>query len=159
MRGQLDTPIGALAIETGEEGIVRCSTRLNPRDRRHAEVDSPRARRHLDAALAALAEYFAGTRRDFDDLTLAPEGTAFQTRVWRELRRIPYGTTASYGDLARRIRRPGASRAVGTANGRNPICIIQPCHRVIGADGSLTGFGGGLPMKAWLLRHEGVLLS
>jgi methylated-DNA-[protein]-cysteine S-methyltransferase len=84
------------------------------------------------------------------------EGTAFQRRVWRELTEIPYGETWSYGQLAKRIGNPNASRAVGLANGRNPIAVIVPCHRVIGADGSLTGFGGGLPRKQWLLWHEGL---
>ena len=88
---------------------------------------------------------------------LAPEGTSFQQRVWRTLRSLPYGRTTTYGRVARRIRRPSAARAVGLANGRNPIPIIVPCHRVIGADGSLTGYGGGLDRKAWLLQHEGVL--
>ncbi len=110
-----------------------------------------------DAALAAMArqldEYFAGTRVDFD-LELAPRGTSFQLEVWSQLCRIPYGETISYGELAKRVDRPGAARAVGSANGQNPIAIIVPCHRVIGADGSLTGFGGGLPWKRWLLDRE-----
>jgi methylated-DNA-[protein]-cysteine S-methyltransferase len=88
---------------------------------------------------------------------LVPEGTSFQQRVWRALRSLPYGRTTTYGRVARRIRHPSAARAVGLANGRNPIPIIVPCHRVIGADGSLTGYGGGLDRKAWLLQHEGVL--
>src|SRR4051794_39712871 len=100
-----------------------------------------------------LDEYFAGTRTDFD-LEVAPRGTPFQLEVWRQLCRIPYGETISYGELARRVDRPGAARAVGSANGQNPIAIIVPCHRVIGADGSLTGFGGGLPWKRWLLARE-----
>jgi methylated-DNA-[protein]-cysteine S-methyltransferase len=101
-----------------------------------------------------LAEYFAGERREFD-LPLAPRGTAFQRQVWDELLTIQFGQTTSYGALARRLGNPGASRAVGLANGQNPISIIIPCHRVIGADGTLTGYGGGLPRKQWLLRHEG----
>lgn len=102
---------------------------------------------------AQLAEYFAGERRVFD-LPLGPRGTGFQSKVWRALLRIPYGETCSYGDIARKIGRPAAVRAVGAANGRNPIPIIVPCHRVIGANGSLTGYGGGLPAKRWLLEHE-----
>ena len=102
---------------------------------------------------AQLAEYFAGKRRVFD-LPLGPRGSEFQVRVWRALMRIPYGETCSYGDIARTIGRPDASRAVGAANGRNPIPIIVRCHRVIGANGSLTGYGGGLPVKRWLLDHE-----
>ena len=108
-----------------------------------------------------LDEYFAGDRTEFD-LELAPQGTPFQLDVWRQLSRIPYGETISYGELAKRVDRPGAARAVGAANGQNPIAIIVPCHRVIGADGSLTGFGGGLPWKRWLLNREqpqGSLLS
>ena len=109
----------------------------------------------LAAAVRQLTEYFAGTRREFE-LPLRMSGTAFQQRVWRELREIRYGETLSYGELARRIGKPSASRAVGLANGRNPISLIVPCHRVIGADGTLTGYGGGLPRKRWLLAHEGL---
>jgi methylated-DNA-[protein]-cysteine S-methyltransferase len=109
----------------------------------------------LSAALRQLGEYFAGTRREFD-LPLRMRGTEFQQRVWRELTEIPYGQTWSYGELAKRIDNPSASRAVGLANGRNPISILVPCHRVIGADGSLTGYGGGLERKRWLLAHEGL---
>jgi methylated-DNA-[protein]-cysteine S-methyltransferase len=101
-----------------------------------------------------LKEYFAGTRREFD-LPLRMQGTDFQQRVWRELTKIPFGETWSYGQLAKRIDNPNGSRAVGLANGRNPIAIVVPCHRVIGADGSLTGFGGGIERKQWLLAHEG----
>jgi len=109
----------------------------------------------LSAAVRQLTEYFAGTRRAFD-LPLRLQGTEFQRRVWRELTEIPYGETWSYGELAKRISNPSASRAVGLANGRNPISILVPCHRVIGADGSLTGYGGGLDRKRWLLAHEGL---
>jgi methylated-DNA-[protein]-cysteine S-methyltransferase len=109
----------------------------------------------LSEALRQLSEYFAGTRREFD-LPLRMQGTEFQQRVWRELTEIPYGQTWSYGELAKRIDNPSASRAVGLANGRNPISILVPCHRVIGADGSLTGYGGGLERKRWLLAHEGL---
>ena len=108
----------------------------------------------LPAAARQLKEYFAGQRRDFD-LPLRMAGTEFQQRVWRELTKIPFGETRSYGQLAKRLSNPNGSRAVGLANGRNPIAIIVPCHRVIGADGSLTGFGGGIERKEWLLSHEG----
>jgi methylated-DNA-[protein]-cysteine S-methyltransferase len=104
-------------------------------------------------ALAQLDEYFAGTRTQFE-LALAPQGTPFQRRVWDLLLEIPFGTTTSYGALARTLGDPLLARAVGLANGRNPIGIVVPCHRVIGADGSLTGYGGGLPNKRWLLDHE-----
>jgi methylated-DNA-[protein]-cysteine S-methyltransferase len=109
----------------------------------------------LAATVVQLNEYFNGGRREFD-LPLYFEGTTFQRRVWQELTEIPYGETWSYGQLARRIGKPSASRAVGLANGRNPISILVPCHRVIGADGSLTGYGGGLERKRWLLAHEGL---
>jgi len=109
------------------------------------------------AAAAQLDEYFAGERTEFD-LPLAPRGTSFQLAVWEELARIPFGKTVSYGEVAAALgKSPVASRAVGLANGRNPISIIVPCHRVIGADGSLTGYGWGLDRKEWLLRHEGAL--
>jgi methylated-DNA-[protein]-cysteine S-methyltransferase len=108
----------------------------------------------LDEARRQLVAYFDGRLTVFD-LPLAPNGTDFQRRVWTELTRIPFGATISYADLARRVSNSAAVRAVGAANGRNPIPIIVPCHRVIGSDGSLTGFGGGLHRKQWLLRHEG----
>jgi methylated-DNA-[protein]-cysteine S-methyltransferase len=113
-----------------------------------AEGPLPEARRQLE-------EYFAGARREFD-LPLRLLGTPFQRRVWDVLTEIPYGVTWSYGQLAKRIDNPNASRAVGLANGRNPISILVPCHRVIGANGSLTGYGGGLERKQWLLAHEGL---
>ena len=109
----------------------------------------------LSATVRQLTEYFDGTRREFD-LPLRLQGTVFQQRVWRQLTEIPYGQTWSYGQLATRIDKPSASRAVGLANGRNPISILVPCHRVIGADGSLTGYGGGIERKRWLLVHEGL---
>ena len=107
----------------------------------------------LRAAQRELEEYFAGERREFS-LALEPAGTPFQMRVWQALRAIPYGETISYGELARRIGNPRAVRAVGLANGRNPISIIVPCHRVIGANGTLTGYGGGLERKRFLLALE-----
>ncbi|MGZ4704497.1 MAG: methylated-DNA--[protein]-cysteine S-methyltransferase [Acidimicrobiales bacterium] len=152
------SPIDDLLL-TSEDGAL---TRLHmtPHTDGHAVADGwvrddadpvlAEARRQLDA-------YFAGEGHDFD-LPLAPAGTPFQVLVWHQLTRIPYGRTISYGELARRIANPSASRAVGLANGRNPIAVIVPCHRVIGADGSLTGFGGGLDRKRALLALEqGVL--
>ncbi|MDO5115469.1 MAG: methylated-DNA--[protein]-cysteine S-methyltransferase [Synergistaceae bacterium] len=109
------------------------------------------ARRQLD-------EYFSGARRSFE-LPLAPQGTPFQLRCWEALRKIPYGTTASYGDIARAAGSPKGFRAVGMANNRNPIAIIIPCHRIIGSDGKLVGFGGGLDVKSFLLRHEAGFLK
>jgi O-6-methylguanine DNA methyltransferase len=115
-------------------------------------MERPQAR-PLRAAAEQLDQYFAGARRRFD-LPLDLPGTPFQQRVWQALSEIPFGETLSYGQLAARIGKPGAARAVGLANNRNPISIIVPCHRVIGADGSLTGYGGGLDRKRWLLAHE-----
>ena len=105
-----------------------------------------------------LEEYFAGARTGFD-LELRPDGSPFQQRVWAQLREIPFGSTISYSELARQVGDPSAVRAVGGANARNPLPIVVPCHRVIGADGSLTGFGGGLERKRWLLAHEGALAA
>jgi methylated-DNA-[protein]-cysteine S-methyltransferase len=107
----------------------------------------------LARAEKQLAEYFASKRSTFD-LPLSPDGTDFQRRVWRALETIPFGETWSYGELAKKIGNPTASRAVGAANGQNPLWIIVPCHRVIGADGSLTGYAGGMTAKKWLLAHE-----
>jgi len=104
-----------------------------------------------------LTAYFAGTLTEFD-LPLQTQGTSFQVQVWEALKTIPYGTTMSYGELAQQIGQPKTSRAVGLANGRNPISIVVPCHRVIGANGKLTGYGGGLERKQWLLHHERLTL-
>ena len=150
----IESPIGPLLVAGDEAGLrhiffPRGGKALPPED---GWVRDGRPFREL---ARQLAEYFAGRRRTFE-LTLAPEGTAFQRATWRALTEIPYGTTLSYGELARRVGRPGASRAVGAANGANPLPIVVPCHRVIGADGSLTGFGGGLPAKRALLALEGV---
>ncbi|MXW00917.1 MAG: methylated-DNA--[protein]-cysteine S-methyltransferase [Holophagales bacterium] len=150
-----DTPIGALRLVGGEDSIIRIEL-----PNRAAELPDPAWRPSNDRLPAALSEakrqireYFAGERQDFD-LPLSPHGTAFQRRVWTELRRIPFGETISYGELAARIGKPTASRAVGAANGRNPLPVVVPCHRVIGSDGRLTGFGGGLPTKQALLDLE-----
>ncbi|MCU1306360.1 MAG: ogt [Acidobacteriaceae bacterium] len=134
---------------------------LGNRDREQlvAELNSRGYDAEFDAEGVArvekqVLEYFTGKRKTFD-LALAPEGTPFQQRVWQELLRIPYGETISYGELATRVGNPKASRAVGGANGQNPISLIVPCHRVIGSDLSLTGYGGGLNVKEALLKHEG----
>ena len=123
------------------------------RDRLDPEPEWAESRAPFKEAVRQLDAYFAGRLRQFD-LPLATGGTAFQQRVWRALRDIPYGETVSYGELARHIERPAAVRAVGAANGQNPISIVIPCHRVIGADGSLTGYGGGLERKRHLLDLE-----
>ena len=116
-------------------------------------VDWTESNRHLGDVQRQLKEWFAGKRTSFD-LPLAPKGTPFQKRVWKALEGIPFGETRSYGEIAKSIGQPSASRAVGAANGANPISIIVPCHRVIGSSGKLTGFGGGLDVKRWLLEHE-----
>jgi methylated-DNA-[protein]-cysteine S-methyltransferase len=151
---QLDSPVGPLALAADEQHLleIRFPGKLQPT----APDGQPGDNEVLGEARRQLGEYFAGTRRVFD-LPLLPRGTAFQRAVWQALAGIDYGTTISYAELARRIGRPGASRAVGAANGRNPLPIVLPCHRVIGADGSLTGFGGGLPTKQFLLELEGAL--
>ena len=111
------------------------------------------AEAHLEQAVTQLQQYFSGERRQFS-LTLAPIGSAFQQQVWRALCEIPFAHSCSYGAIANHLQNPKAVRAVGAANGRNPIAIVVPCHRVIGANGSLTGYAGGLPRKLWLLQHE-----
>lgn len=146
----MDSPAGRLRL-TEEDG--RLSGLL-----RTEEPLLPPATPLLAEAVRQLEAYFAGTLTDFD-LPLVTHGTAFQERCWAALREIPYGGTVSYGEQARRVGHPGAARAVGGANHRNPIMIVIPCHRVVGADGLLTGYGGGIPMKAWLLAHERAVLA
>lgn len=147
----MDSPIGALLLVEGDEGLETIEfcdgSPAPPAGALEGGETTARATRQLD-------EYFRGKRREFS-LRLAPRGTPFQLEVWRALEALPYGTTASYADVARKIGRPAATRAVGAANGRNPLPIVLPCHRVVGRDGSLTGYGGGLERKLWLLRHEG----
>ncbi len=148
----LDTPIGHLLIAADDCGLRHVRFDNAARDA-VIEADWQRRAAPLAIFVAQLREYFAGRRSAFD-LPLAAVGTPFQQQVWHALPDIPHGTTISYGELARRIGKPAASRAVGAANGANPLPIIVPCHRVIGASGKLTGFGGGLPAKQWLLAHE-----
>ena len=119
----------------------------------------PRNRQHLPSVGGILQRYFAGEVAVLDEVAVELNGTAFQKTVWQALRRIPGGETISYAELARRIGVPSAVRAVGAANGANPVAVIVPCHRVIGANGTLTGYGGGLDRKQWLLSHEGALQS
>lgn len=150
-----DSPLGPLFIAADDSGLQLLLMELDSRPWR-IEDDWQPAGRELDAVCSQLDQYFAGQRRHFE-LRLAPRGTEFQQQVWQALQAIPYGRTCSYSELARVIERPQAVRAVGTANGANPISIIVPCHRVIGRDGSLTGYAGGLSRKQWLLELEGVL--
>jgi methylated-DNA-[protein]-cysteine S-methyltransferase len=148
----LETPIGRLLLAADESGLRYVEFDLARQGSRIGR-DWQRSRRHLGDVIEQLDAYFGGTLHAFD-LALAADGTGFRKTVWDELVRIPYGETISYGELARRIGDPQSSRAVGAANGANPLPIIVPCHRVIGANGKLTGFGGGLPTKQWLLQHE-----
>jgi methylated-DNA-[protein]-cysteine S-methyltransferase len=148
----VDSPIGELLL-VGDGSTLHG---LVMQDGKHPVDIDPSWERDDDAfadARRQLGEYFAGERRAFD-LPVHLEGTEFQVRVWEALREIPYGTTISYGELARRVGRPAGARAVGAANGRNPVAVVVPCHRVIGADGSLTGFGGGVERKQLLLGLE-----
>lgn len=153
---RIDSPVGPLLLAADDQGL-RLIEFHSPRHPM-ARLDQWQQGDHplLQAAHAQLQEYFAGERQDFD-LPLAPRGTEFQQQVWHMLASIPYGQTISYAQLAQRVGKPTATRAVGAANGRNPLPIVLPCHRVIGADGSLTGFGGGLPTKHYLLKLEGAL--
>jgi methylated-DNA-[protein]-cysteine S-methyltransferase len=148
----LPSPIGELLL-AGDGEVLSEICFEAPGKRRTIPADWACRADAYTAATAQLEEYFAGKRRDFD-LALRPEGTPFQLQVWNALRQIPYGETISYKQLAERVGNPASTRAVGAANGRNPLPIVVPCHRVIGSDGSLTGFGGGLPTKKWLLELE-----
>ncbi|WP_108473059.1 methylated-DNA--[protein]-cysteine S-methyltransferase [Rhodanobacter thiooxydans] len=150
---EMDSPVGTLRLVADGHGLRQIWFERE----RHPKQAHPgwvRAAAPLKFARVQLEQYFAGERQHFE-LPLHPVGTPFQLEVWHELGRIPYGVTISYGELARRIDKPLAVRAVGAANGRNPLPIVLPCHRVIGANGSLTGFGGGLPTKRYLLDMEG----
>ncbi|MFZ6046543.1 methylated-DNA--[protein]-cysteine S-methyltransferase [Pseudomonas sp. CR3202] len=151
-----DSPIGPLLLAGDDSGLQL----LHMDAAQPWELDPAwhPAKRELDEACRQLDLYFQGRLKRFD-LRLAPRGTAFQQQVWRALQDIPYGRTTSYSELAESIGRPKSVRAVGTANGANPIAIVIPCHRVIGRDGSLTGYAGGLSRKALLLKLEGVKLQ
>jgi len=151
----LDTPVGPFLIAGDETGLATTSFSTS-RHRRQPEPNWVENPAPLGYAIRQLEEYFEGERKVFD-FPLNIVGTQFQKEVWQALRAIPFGQTWSYGQIAKAIERPGASRAVGAANGANVLPIIIPCHRVIGADGSLTGFGGGLEAKEFLLAHEGAL--
>jgi methylated-DNA-[protein]-cysteine S-methyltransferase len=147
------SPLGEVLIAGDEAGLRRIVFQEGTHPMRIGR-DWVRDASELREAVEQLAAYFAGKLREFD-LRLAPSGTAFQLRVWEELRRIPYGETRSYGEIARALGFPKGSRAVGAANGRNPLPIVVPCHRVIGASGKLTGYHGGLQLKVGLLELEG----
>lgn len=148
----VQSPVGRILLA----GNARALTHLSFQDGQHPIEPDPRwvyAEQPLQRPIRQLEEYFAGKRKTFT-ITLAPQGTPFQERVWEALRAIPYGQTQSYGQIAKAVGNPKASRAVGAANGQNPISIIVPCHRVIGSNGKLVGYGGGLSIKETLLDHE-----
>ena len=159
---RINTPIGTLILIADTEGNLRVTDWTDHQSRMHLLLE----RHYVKDAFrleptpnpnnlsAALHRYFAGDLTAIDTLPVQTAGTPFQREVWRALREIPAGTTTSYGQLAQRIGHPTAVRAVGLANGANPIGVVVPCHRVIGANGSLTGYGGGLERKRWLLHHE-----
>jgi len=146
------SPFGAIIVMVDDDAALT-EIRLDGEQR-----NGPRDAKRCSAACAQLTEYFAGKRREFD-LQLAPRGTPFQQRVWRALRAIPFGVVRTYGDVARDIGQPGAMRAVGQANGRNPLPIVVPCHRVIAGDGTIGGYSGGLNVKHRLLALEGIELK
>ena len=160
---RVETPIGLLDLVVGDRDVY-----LFEFDRGRRRVEKQLAARFGTVELHdavnpmgytdRIRAYFAGELAALDEIPADPGGTTFQASVWSELRRIPVGRTRSYAEVARAIGRPTATRAVGAANGQNPVALILPCHRVIGADGTLTGYGGGLDRKRWLLRHEGVAL-
>ncbi len=156
---RIETPLGTALVVTDERGVLRAFdwTDYEPKlmawlARRYSKAPLVEGQGPLRSAFAA---YFAGDVNAFADVAWEGAGTPFQRRVWQELCAIPAGETISYATLAQRIGRPTAVRAVGLANGSNPVALIVPCHRVIGSDGSLTGYGGGLHRKLWLLEHEG----
>ena len=149
----VESPIDSLLLIGDETGLRELQ--MEPHEPAAEAVRDDDA---LAPVAAQLRDYFAGARTRFE-LPLSPHGTAFQQKVWLALREIPFGRTTTYGQIAVDLGQPAASRAVGLANGRNPIAVIVPCHRVIGANGTLTGFGGGLPRKRWLLDHERSVLG
>lgn len=147
-RRSTPSPVGTLVVTGSADGLRSVSFTERDGDDRDGEGLA-----HVLAAVDQLRAYFARGRRAFD-LPLAPEGTPFQREVWGRLREVPFGETTSYGALARGLGKPGGARAVGLANGQNPLAIVVPCHRVIGSGGDLTGYAGGLWRKTWLLNHE-----
>jgi methylated-DNA-[protein]-cysteine S-methyltransferase len=148
----IESPFQMFAAWTDEDGRL-LRFRLRAEGAAHVDSEAENNARKLADVQRQVTEYADGERRDFD-LELAPEGPEFEMTVWRALRDIPFGATTSYGAVAKAIGQPGAARAVGAANNANPIALVIPCHRVIGADGQLVGYGGGLPLKRKLLEHE-----
>ena len=159
-RARLHTPFGELTVVASDAGVryVIFAEDAHPKSFADMVVVDNEKHHVVAAAVTQLNEYITGDRMSFD-VPLDLVGTEFQVQAWRALAAIPFGSTVSYAQQAASIGRPTATRAIGAANGRNPVVIVLPCHRVIGADGSLTGFGGGLPVKKWLLQHETDVLS
>lgn len=153
----IDTPIGRYALLASEAGLVQAKPAEDVPPPTATPLAASAAQQMVERAHTAFARYFAGSPAELAALPLDLHGSAFQRRVWRALREIPLGATASYGEIARRVGSPGAARAVGDANRRNPIAIVVPCHRVIGGDGRLVGYAGGLARKRWLLAHEAAM--
>ncbi|MFO0675246.1 MAG: methylated-DNA--[protein]-cysteine S-methyltransferase [Polyangiaceae bacterium] len=149
------SPVGPLRLVASDEALVAILFEDHAKKNAHVGTSYAVHDRHpvIDAVVLQLRAYFGGTRERFD-VPLAPEGTPFQNAVWSALVGVPFGETLSYSDLAGRVGRRAAVRAVGAANGRNPLSIVVPCHRIVGKDGTLTGYAGGVDRKAWLLAHE-----
>ncbi|MDP4929234.1 MAG: methylated-DNA--[protein]-cysteine S-methyltransferase [Ilumatobacteraceae bacterium] len=158
-RRTCEAPFGVLTVVGSDLGIryVMFNNDAHPKPLERLHVSDSEIHESVNDAMNQLEEYFDGSRRDFE-LPLDLQGTEFQVAAWNALADIPYGHTASYGQQAASIGRPKAVRAIGGANGRNPVAIVLPCHRIVGADGSLTGFGGGIAVKKWLLDHEQSML-
>ena len=154
-RRTCEAPFGVVTVIGSDLGIryVMFNNDAHPKPLEKLHISDTDIHDSVNDAVIQLDEYFAGSRRDFE-LPLDLQGTEFQVAAWNALAEIPYGRTASYGQQAASIGRPKAVRAIGGANGRNPVAIVLPCHRIVGADGSLTGFGGGIEVKKWLLDHE-----
>jgi len=158
-RRTCEAPFGVVTVIGSNFGIrfVMFSNDAHPKPLERLHISDSEIHDSVNDAVTQLDEYFNGARRDFE-LPLDLQGTEFQVAAWNALADIPYGRTASYGQQAASIGRPKAVRAIGGANGRNPVAIVLPCHRIVGADGSLTGFGGGIAVKKWLLDHEQSIL-
>ena len=153
-----DTPLDRMVTVVDEDGAVLLLEFLNGRSPQDAVasfgLDVEWSAAGSSEVVEAVTGWFQGRREALEGLHIRPAGSSFQLLVWSEVRKVPYGATLSYGEIAARIGRPGAARAVGRANATNPVCLVVPCHRIVGADGSLTGYGGGLPTKAALLSLE-----
>ena len=154
-QSMVTAPFGVVTIVVSDHGVrfVMFAEDAHPKSFAGMNIVTGKSHPILDSAMEQLGEYFEGVRTDFD-LPLDLHGTEFQVEAWRSLAQVPFGKTASYAQQAASIGRPKAVRAIGGANGRNPVAIVLPCHRIVGADGSLTGFGGGISVKKWLLEHE-----